>query len=307
MEILSLLLQNGRIDMLTFAVIFAQCSDASATVRAKALSILGECLESKEQSIVEMLNVIFYENPESQLAEEREDEEENDVLELLQGEKPIDVTPALLPKASEIMDLLKERAVDEKVHVRKNALQLLLTVARRHSCYLNKDIAKLFGNACNDVALLVRRHMVQMLTELVFENPQNEIVLNVWARSVLPLVVDGETRVLEKALECAEQLILQSLISSDDQLGWAILNVIIEQGLDTYLSKAVEMWSRKQQIPGQLLRTLLSNTEQRCQAAMTLIAIIARHTPVENNVKVRQYLKYQMIYYSLRILFRNLP
>jgi hypothetical protein len=37
------------------------------------------------------------------------------------------------------MNLLKERAVDDKVHVRKNALQLLLSVTRRHGRYLTPE------------------------------------------------------------------------------------------------------------------------------------------------------------------------
>lgn len=285
MEILSRLLQNGRIDMLTFAVIFAQCSDVSATVRAKALSILGECIESHDQSIAEMFSIIFGENIEKQVPDKTE-AEEIDILDLLQGDEPIDVSPALLPKASAIMNLLKERAIDEKVHVRKNALQLLHSVARRHDCYLNQELIKLFGNACRDVAPLIRKQMAQMLTELVSEHPENKSVLIMWARSVLPLVLDGETRVQEKTLECADTLIMRSIVSHDNQLGWTLLDVIIEHGLDTYLSKAVEMWSRQQQISPQLLRTLLSNTEQRCRAAMTLIAITARYASVDTNVKV---------------------
>ncbi len=59
---------------------------------------------------------------------------------------------------------------------------------------------------------LIRRHMAQVLTELMSEHPENEAVQRVcWARSVLgsPLCAgetrDGETRVRqEKALECAD-------------------------------------------------------------------------------------------------------
>lgn len=283
MEILSLLLHHGRMDFLTFAVIFSQCSDSSATVRAKALSILGECIESNDRFIVEIFDLIFSE--EADRSEDAEDEE-IDILELLQGEEPISVTPALLPKASAIMNLLKERAVDEKVHVRKNTLQLLLSVTRRHSRYLNQDLLRLLGNACRDVAMLIRRHMAQVLTELMYEHPENEAVQRVWARSVLPLVLDGETRVQEKALECADQLILTSLTGAESERGWSLLDVVIELGLDIYLSKAVEMWSRQKQIPAQLLRTLLSNTEQRSRAAMTLIAIFARHASINDHVKV---------------------
>ena len=88
MEILSILLQNGRIDALTFAVIFGQCSDQSATVRAKALSILADCIESNDRSVVELFDIIFTEDVERQVPS-AEEEEETDIVELLQGEGPI--------------------------------------------------------------------------------------------------------------------------------------------------------------------------------------------------------------------------
>ncbi len=284
MELFALLLQHDRVDALVLTVIFNQCSDASATVRAKALALLGDCIESRSESMVELFNLIF--GNEAHAGDQ--DQEEVDLLELLQAEEPIVVSPALLPSASALLDLLKDRAVDEKVYVRKNALQLLLDIARRHGRYLNQEMLKLFGNSCRDIALLIRRHMTQMLTELVLDHPQNEAVLLTWARSVLPLVLDGETRVQEKALECTDQLILQSLVGSDDdsQLGWSLLDIITQQGLSSYLSKAVELWARQQQIKPKLLRTLHDNAPTRSQAALTFIAIIVRHISIDNNIKV---------------------
>lgn len=283
-EILSVLLQNGRGDMLIFAVIFALCSDPSATVRAKALSILGECIESNDHSMVEMLDIMFTEDVERQIINDEENKE-IDIVELLQAEGPIEMSSAFLPKASEIVSLLQERSLDEKVHVRKNALQLLLLVARRHGRYLTLDLLKLLGNACRDVAMLIRRNVAQMLTGLLSEHPENEAVQKIWAQSVLPLVLDGETRVQEKALECADQMVLRSLLGHDSWQGWTLLEVIIEEGLDIYLSKAVEVWSRQQQIPAQLPRALLANSQQRPRAALTFVAILARHAIIDANVK----------------------
>lgn len=290
MEVFALLLQQGRVDALLLAVIFSQCSDASATVRAKALSILGDCIESRLQSVSELFDVIFGERAVE--PQQEEDAEEPDILDLLQREEPVEISPTLLPPASALLDLLKERAMDDKVYVRKNALQLLLDISRRHRRYLNKDMLKLLGDSCRDVALVIRRHMTQMLTELVLDNPENEDVLLTWARSVLPLVLDGETRVQEKALECADELILKSLVGNNDHLGWVLLEIITEQGLGAYLSKAVELWARQQQIKPELLRTLRDTAGQRSRAALTFIAIIARHTPVEGSIKVGNSLRY---------------
>ncbi|XP_057375119.1 condensin-2 complex subunit D3-L-like [Daphnia carinata] len=287
-EILSILLQNGRVDMpifaVIFAVIFALCSDPSATVRAKALSILGECIESNHPSMVEMLDIMFAEDIDRQTVN-NEESKEIDIVELLQAEGPIEINSKFLPKASEIVSLLQERSLDEKVHVRKNALQLLLLVARRHGRYLTLDLLKLLGNACRDIAMLIRRNVAQMLTELLSEHPENEATQKIWAQSVLPLVLDGETRVQEKALECADQMVLRPLLGHDSRQGWTLLEVIIEEGLDIYLSKAVEVWSRQQQIPAQLPRALLANSQERPRAALTFVAILARHAIIDANVK----------------------
>ena len=50
--------------------------------------------------------------------------------------------------------------------------------------------------------------------------------------------------------------------------------------------KAVELWSRQQQLHPHLINTLIANVEERGQASLTLVAIIARHTAVGNPVKV---------------------
>ena len=112
------------------------------------------------------------------------------------------------------------------------------------------------------------------------------ILQQVWARSVLPLVLDGETRVQEKALESLDQLILKNVVVAGNDFGWSLLEIITELGLGTYLGKAVEMWTKQQMIRPQLIKILLLNTEQHGKAALTLIAIISRYTSVGSNVQV---------------------
>ena len=288
MDVFANLLQHDRVDILVLSVIFSQCSDASATVRAKALSILGDCIESRHPSMIEIFDTIFS----NRNAHERENQEEEDTLDLLQREEPFEVTDALLPSASAIMELLKDRAVDEKVYVRKNSLQLLFTIAQRHGAYLNQDLLILFKNSCRDVALLIRRLMAQLFTDLVQQHPENEAIQFMWTRSVLPLIMDSEARVQEKALECTDQLIMKNLSDHRNQLGWSIMDIITKEGLGSYLSKAVELWSRQQQLDPQLLNTLIANVEERGQASLTLVAIIARHTAVGNHVKVKSLLNF---------------
>ena len=218
-------------------------------------------------------------------------ENDVDILELLLDENGVQDALSLLPQASAILKLLEERAIDEKVYVRKNALHLLLTIMKRPNGnrYLTKELLKLLGKSCRDIALLVRRHMAQMLTELVLQYAEHAGVRRMWVQSVLPLVLDSETRVQEKSLECLEQLVLTALNSSDPKnktLGWSVLEIITDQGFSTYLSKAVELWARQKLIQPQLLRTLQENIEEHSNAAWTFMAIIARHVTIDNNVRV---------------------
>ena len=120
----------------------------------------------------------------------------------------------------------------------------------------------------------------------------------IWARSVLPLVIDGETRVQEKALESTDQLVLRSLAGPESQQGWTLLEVIIEQSLHIYLSKAIEMWSRQQQIPAQLLRALLSNSMQTLTTTLRYLNSLSFY-----------FLKRPQIifFYNYTYICRNLP
>ena len=287
MEVFANLLLHDRVDMLVLAVICSQCSDASATVRAKALAILGDCIESRHPSMVEIFDTIFSNrNNVPERENQSQDEEESDILDLLQSEEEVEITDALLPSASAIMSLLKDRAVDEKVYVRKNSLQLLLAISQRYGSYLDQELLVLLKNSCRDVALLIRRQMAQWFTELVQRHPENEAIQLMWTRAVLPLILDSEVRVQEKALECTDQLIMKTLGDQSSQLGWSLMDIITKEGLGSYLSKAVELWSRQQQLHPHLINTLIANVEERGQASLTLVAIIARHTAVGNPVKV---------------------
>lgn len=288
LEIFTLLLHQARLDILGMAVIFCQCSDPSATVKAKALLLFGECIESNEPNTQEMFKTIFTQ-PASELscAENRAEEEiENRIVETLQTNETAEATSDLLPRASAIINLLKERSADDKVYVRKNSLQLLLTIAQRHKRYLNQELLKLLGSACRDAAMLIRRHMAQMLSDLVFQYPENKDVHRTWVQYVLPLVLDGETRVQEKALESTDQLILHSLIGADSQLAWDLLEVVTAMGYSVYLSKAIEIASRKQQLPNKLMRTLQSNVEARPKPALTLMAVVSAYASIDSTTKV---------------------
>ncbi len=294
-ELMGLLLNQQQIDPLILAVLCNHCSDPSATVRAKALSILCDCIESRNPALVIIFDTIF-----SGQQQQQQDSVDVDLLQLLQSDEGVADPKALMPQAGCLLKLLEERATDEKVHVRKNALHLLLTVMKRYGDgrLLTKELLRLLGHACRDAALLVRRHMAQGFTELVLQYAEHVVVQRVWVRSVLPLILDGESRVQEKTLESLELLVLKPLTSAEfgaSALAWSVLDIVTDLGFSTYLSKAVELWSRQKQLQPALLRILQASVEQHGNAAWTFLSIIARHMTFDNTMKVRivEYFHYK--------------
>ena len=103
-------------------IIFSRCRDSGATVRAKALAMLAECTYSKNPTIVMAMKHIFFRNrpmifttphiPNNNINLESPLE--------LEGEEDLD-----LPNAAMVVSMLHRRALDDKVTVRKSALQVL--------------------------------------------------------------------------------------------------------------------------------------------------------------------------------------
>lgn len=107
-------------------IIFSRCRDSAASVRSKALGLLAECTLSENPTIMQAMKQIFskdqpvvfttphihgnevnIESPIEQL-HESSDEQEYD-----------------MPNAVMVMSLLRRRARDDKVTVRKSALQVM--------------------------------------------------------------------------------------------------------------------------------------------------------------------------------------
>lgn len=72
-----------------------------------------------------------------------------------------------------VVSMLRRRAMDERVNVRKAALQALESLIRIEGNLLNAEDLKILNERCLDPALSVRKQAMQSLTDLLEEMPTN--------------------------------------------------------------------------------------------------------------------------------------
>lgn len=119
------------------AVIFARCRDSSGIVRAKALSLLVQCMKTDNMTVCSLMNEIFVLN-------QQDNENEKGFLNYKQIiaalKRKSDMNP--LPDAKVIIDEFKNLACDHKVNVRKAALQVLEGIVKLKRSWLTVSILK---------------------------------------------------------------------------------------------------------------------------------------------------------------------
>lgn len=114
--------------------------------------------------------------------------------------------------------------------------------------------------SCLDLALLVRKQALQALTKCLRAHPKEELLLRLWLEGALPLVLDAENSVMEKAVEAVEELILGPLCllapGPDADLAWRLLAQVSQGPFrehHKYLQQAVLQLHRAEKLrPNQL-------------------------------------------------------
>ena len=286
-ELLSLIInsadQQKSTGELVVAVLCSQCCDTSATVRARALLVLSECIESDGLGR-QILCTIFDKTSNTQ--------QPVDLLELLLEDNVEHGDAAVLPDLKDIMEMLVDRVTDEKVHVRKNALHLLIVIMRHREEFLRREFVTLIGDSCRDSSVLVRSQMAQVVTDLVLHYSQNMTVHRLWVTAVLPLVLDGEARVQTKALDSALRLLFSHFNpeGQNSVLTWSLLKVVTDLGFGTYLGKAAELLAKDKLIDAGLMKMLMDSMQQSCQdtkrSAWTVMSVLCKHIPVPKDIQV---------------------
>lgn len=247
---------NKRPDLLLAAM--KRCNDKAATVKTKALSVLA-CVTSEESELwVPLLKVSNPVEPGGEGEGEQVAVEDD--------------------RLSQLMQMLKYRTEDSKVNVRKAALSLLQNVLCASGDFIKKEYVEILKESCLDLALLVRKQALQALTKCLRAHPQEELLQRFWLEGALPLVLDAENSVMEKAVEAFEELILGPLcvlsLGHEADLAWSLL-AQVSQGpfreYHKYLQQAVLQLHRAEKIRPNQLNSLKTHVGGANDASVWLL------------------------------------
>uniref|UniRef100_A0A8D2CNW3 Condensin-2 complex subunit D3 n=1 Tax=Sciurus vulgaris TaxID=55149 RepID=A0A8D2CNW3_SCIVU len=263
-------------------IMFDRCLDKAPTVRSKALSSFAHCLELSMSSASES------------------------VLELLVNSKMLAIILYSLglifgvPSTERcVMAMLRKRIRDEKTNVRKSAVQVLVNILKHCDILGMEEDLSILQDHCRDPAVSVRKQALQSLTELLMAQPRCVLIQKTWLMGVIPVVMDCESTVQEKALECLDQLLLQNIKhhskfhgGDDNQvLAWSLLALLTteSQELSRYLNKAFHIWSKKDKFSSTFINNMISHTGTEHSApAWMLLSKIACSSPKLDYTKIMQ-------------------
>ncbi|XP_078537941.1 condensin-2 complex subunit D3 isoform X2 [Lissotriton helveticus] len=290
-------------------MVFGRCSDKAPTVRSKALSCLAQCLETKVATAVEGVQELLHgtvcrtvmgNNTSSESSSTNIEVSGNQKRKTQGTFKTIEVSDhsdASQADGKEVLNMLRSRAGDEKTGVRKAALQVIVNILKFNVSSCSPDDLSTLKERCRDPAVSVRKQALQSLTELLMAHQQNITMQKAWLTGVVPVVVDTESTVQDKALECLDQLMLQHVKhynkfrvdDSHQKLAWDLLSLLNEesQELSRYVSKAFYMWSTKDKFSSTFINNLISHTEtDHSAAAWMLLSKVAGSCPKLDYTKI---------------------
>ncbi|NXA28746.1 CNDD3 protein, partial [Ibidorhyncha struthersii] len=279
-------------------MVFGRCSDKAPVVRSKALSSFAHCLEMKAAATLESiqdllqscnLNLLTFLSAVS-----------NHPLKTLPTFKTIELTDSsdnAVLDGKEVMAMLRLRAGDEKTNVRKSALQVFMNILKHKVIPCSAEDLSTLQDRCRDPAVSVRKQALQSLTDLLMSQHNNVLVQKAWLNGVVPVVMDAESSVQEKALDCLDQLLLQHIkyynkFRSEDgkqALAWDLLTLLTSesQELNRYLNKAFHVWSRQNKFTSTFIRNVMSHVEtEHAVPAWMLLAKVAVSSPKLDYSKV---------------------
>ncbi|XP_027044721.1 condensin-2 complex subunit D3-like [Pocillopora damicornis] len=271
-------------------IIIARCSDRAPMVRAKALQYFAQCATLENSALVLRVKEALHEPLES----------------------PAEGTPTLNRQANSkqtetrnIGVIIRKRTRDEKVGVRKAALQALESVITLNLDSLERVDVLTLHDCCMDPALSVRRQAMVSLTSLLQERPKCTMVHSLWLEGVLPLVMDRETTAQEKCFQILEEVLLHNIVPLSKSTGtyhtlaWDLLDIVASpsgQEVRRYLHSAFQHWSKQTQnkLSGNLVKSLISHidTEHSKAAWLCLAAIGSSSNKLDHTFVVKSWDEY---------------
>uniref|UniRef100_A0A671KDB8 Condensin-2 complex subunit D3 n=1 Tax=Sinocyclocheilus anshuiensis TaxID=1608454 RepID=A0A671KDB8_9TELE len=248
-------------------IIYNHRNDVSPTVRGHALHCLAQCLELGSQNATKCVHELFSNSKY--------------------------ITTVCYNKQYEALTLFKKHVSDPKINARKSALETVMSLLKHGVISCSAENLSILSDRCRDPAVSVKKKAMQCLMDLLTALPENREVQEAWLRGVLPAVMDSESSVQEKALECLDHVVIAHIKSQgkyrdDDtsqKLAWDLLGLMCEkcQDLSRYFSKTFSVWAPQQKFTPAFVNGLLSHTDgERAAAAWLLLDKIASCSPKLN-------------------------
>ncbi|KAM7137906.1 condensin-2 complex subunit D3 isoform 1-T1 [Macrochelys suwanniensis] len=283
-------------------MVFGRCSDKAPTVRSKALSSFAYCLEMKAATTLESIQELLQGTSSHTLLDTNNYPESLGTHTEAHSDHPLKTLPTFktieltrdsdttIFDGKEIMVMLRLRAGDEKTNVRKSALQVFMSILKHNVIPCTPEDLSTLQDRCRDPAVSVRKQALQSITELLMTQHNNVMIQKAWLTGVVPVVLDSENSVQEKALDCLDQLLLQhikhySKFTHEDRnqtLAWDLLALITadNQELSRYLNKAFYIWSQKEKFSSTFINNVMSHVEtEHAASAWMLLAKVAGSSP----------------------------
>ncbi|XP_058926606.1 condensin-2 complex subunit D3 isoform X1 [Kogia breviceps] len=283
-------------------ILFARCVDKAPTVRSKALSSFAHCLEFSATAISESVLELLANTPAVSGIESHHDASlrnssafsyQRQTFNPSEGSEVMNIDNSgetAEYRGRGLMMMLRSRVGDEKTNVRKSALQVLVSILKHCDVSGMKEELSILQDRCRDLAVSVRKQALQSLTELLMAQPQCVQVQKTWLGGVVRAVMDGESTVQDKALECLDQLLLQNIRhhgqfhgrDNSQVLAWTLLTLLSteSQELGRYLDKAFHVWSKKDKFSSTFVNNVLSHTDKEYSApAWMLLSKVAGSSP----------------------------
>ncbi|KAM6400262.1 condensin-2 complex subunit D3 [Rhynochetos jubatus] len=299
-------------EFLVQVMVFGRCWDKAPVVRSKALSSFAHCLEMKAAATSEIIqsssdhNVLGASANSASLIVSAEGIESflstvsSCPLKTFPTFRTIELTNSSdvgVLDGKEVMAMLRLRAGDEKTNVRKSALQVLLNILKHKVIPCTTEDLSTLQDRCRDPAISVRKQALQSITELLVSQHNDVLVQKAWLNGVVPVVMDAESSVQEKALDCLDQLLLQHIkhynkYKSGDvnqALVWDLLTLLTSesQELNRYLNKAFHLWSGQNKFTSTFINNVMSHVDtEHAAPAWMLLAKVAGSSPKLDYSKV---------------------
>lgn len=185
-----------------------RCTDFSPAARTRALSAIHDLLSSlNKDSAVPMMQALF---------------------DAAMGAKPARSarsSPSTEPVRLPLIEILRERTVDDRPQVRTKALQALglaLSMSwpkptadgvESITMLVSEEDLEVFASHCRDTSLSVRKQAMVSLTELLRSRPADALIQDMWVQSVIPMTFDAESGVSNKVAESLHALLFDNLVA----------------------------------------------------------------------------------------------